>query len=120
MSREWLRAWARKVAGRRLSHSLHAFVHSSSLYDLPIAMCEPGRAKIIVLAPHMDDEVLGCGGTIVRHVLAQADVTVVFLTDGRRGAGDALKREHFADPYDIVKVRKLEAQRAAKIIGVRA
>jgi N-acetylglucosamine malate deacetylase 1 len=120
MSREWLRIWARKVAGRRLGRSLHAFLRSSSLYDLPIAVYEPGRSKIVVLAPHMDDEVLGCGGTIVRHVLAQADVTIVFLTDGRRGAGEAAKREHSADPYDIVTVRKLEAQRAAHIMGVRS
>lgn len=110
-----MRALVRKAAGIRLRRSLHNFVRNSSLYDLPITMCEPGRSKIVVLAPHMDDEVLGCGGTIVRHVLAQSDVTVVFLTDGRRGAGAAPKREY----AEIVRVRKLEAQRAAQVLGVR-
>src|SRR5207248_577693 len=42
---------------------------------------ELGRSAI-VFAPHQDDEVLGCGGTIVRKLRAGADVTVVFLTDG--------------------------------------
>jgi N-acetylglucosamine malate deacetylase 1 len=37
------------------------------------------KNTVLVIAPHMDDEVLGCGGTICRH-LAQGDsVTVVFV-----------------------------------------
>ena len=37
---------------------------------------------IVVLAPHMDDEVIGPGGTIALHRQAGATVTHVFLTDG--------------------------------------
>jgi len=37
---------------------------------------------IVVFAPHMDDEVLGPGGTIALHRQARAIVTHVFLTDG--------------------------------------
>ncbi len=33
-------------------------------------------ARILVIAPHMDDEVLGCGGTIARHVDAGDEVAV--------------------------------------------
>jgi len=35
--------------------------------------------KILVVAPHMDDEVLGCGGTISRYVNKGHDVHVVFV-----------------------------------------
>lgn len=38
--------------------------------------------KILVLAPHADDEVLGCGGTIARHVSDGDQVTVVVATRG--------------------------------------
>lgn len=38
-----------------------------------------GPSNVLVIAPHMDDEVLGCGGTIVRHVQAGDTVTVVFM-----------------------------------------
>ncbi|GIH11000.1 hypothetical protein Rhe02_90670 [Rhizocola hellebori] len=37
----------------------------------------------LVLAPHPDDETLGCGATIMRKLAAGTPVTVVVLTDGR-------------------------------------
>jgi LmbE family N-acetylglucosaminyl deacetylase len=45
----------------------------------------PSNERVVVLAPHMDDEVIGCGGTLARHLACGADITIVFLTDGRRG-----------------------------------
>jgi len=41
--------------------------------------------NVLVLAPHQDDEVLGCGGTILKYLEQKAKVTVVYLTDGRYG-----------------------------------
>ena len=35
--------------------------------------------KVLVIAPHMDDEVLGCGGTIARHVECGDNVFVCFV-----------------------------------------
>jgi len=35
--------------------------------------------KILIIAPHMDDEALGCGGTISRYVNEGHDVHVVFI-----------------------------------------
>lgn len=35
--------------------------------------------NILVIAPHMDDEVLGCGGTIARHVENKDEVSVCFI-----------------------------------------
>ncbi len=37
--------------------------------------------KVLIIAPHMDDEVLGCGGTIVRHINAGDRVTVCIVAN---------------------------------------
>lgn len=39
-------------------------------------------SKILVIASHPDDEVLGCGGTISKHIKTGDTVTVCFLADG--------------------------------------
>ena len=38
--------------------------------------------RILVLAPHPDDEVFGCAGAIMRHVAAGDSVRVAVVTDG--------------------------------------
>ena len=37
--------------------------------------------KILVISPHLDDEVLGCGGTIARHVKNHDDLFVCFIAN---------------------------------------
>lgn len=37
--------------------------------------------KILVIAPHMDDEVLGCGGTIAKHVAGSDNLFVCFIAN---------------------------------------
>ena len=48
----------------------------------------PRAASALVVAPHYDDEVLGCGGLLAQLTAAGAAVRVLFLSDGcgrRRG-----------------------------------
>jgi len=69
--------------------------------------------KVLVLAPHQDDEALGCGGAILLHVRHGDPVRVIFLTDGARGD---VRGEHSAADY--VERREREARQAATVLGV--
>ena len=65
--------------------------------------------QILVVAAHSDDEVLGCAGTIVRHINAGDKVHLLFMTDGvgsRLGVNIS------------VNSRILAAENSAKILGV--
>lgn len=70
------------------------------------AVLEIPAASALVIAPHPDDEVLGCGGAIIRHVQSRTPVRVVVVTDGTLGAdaGEAGRR-------------KDESRAAAAILG---
>ena len=48
----------------------------------------------LVLAPHPDDETIGCGATILRKVAAGTPVTVFVATDGRHSHRSAALRRH--------------------------
>jgi len=53
------------------------------------------RRPALIVAPHQDDETLGCGGTIALKRRAGAEVCIVFLTDGSR-SHPAMEREKLA------------------------
>jgi len=65
--------------------------------------------NILILAPHPDDEVLGCGGTMKKYAESGSKVNVVILT---RGTSKMYSDER------IENVRK-EAKNAHKILGVK-
>ena len=66
--------------------------------------------KILVVAAHADDEVLGCGGTLARHVAEGDEVHVVFMADGVKSRS--------ADQANQLEYRKQARDEALRILGV--
>ena len=65
-------------------------------------------SRILVVAAHPDDEVLGCGGTIARHVDSGDQVQVLIVAEGStsvRSNGIELKLQTNSQP--LFKLRKL-------------
>lgn len=69
--------------------------------------------KIMVIAPHPDDESIGCGGAICLHAGRGDHVTTVFLTSGELG----LKHLPCEEAW---RVREGEAEDAAEILDIAA
>lgn len=83
----------------------------------------PAAGSVLVLAPHPDDEVVGCGGALYLHGRAGATVTVAYMTDGRQGSlrlhgTDLVGVERETFQRELVQMRKAEAAAAARILGV--
>jgi len=66
--------------------------------------------RVLVVAAHPDDEVLGCGGSMAKHLIDKDEVFVLFLSEG------ASSRNHF-DLKDI-EFRKKNSIKAVRILGV--
>lgn len=65
--------------------------------------------KVLVIAPHPDDEILGCGGTMARIAAAGGDVSVAIVTRGMA--------PQFSDEF-VASIRA-EAKASHALIGVR-
>jgi len=74
--------------------------------------------KIIVFAPHPDDETLGCGGTIAKRISEGYEVLVVVMTDGRYAFLNVLDIDSDPTPEELKEIRKEEVKRATEILGV--
>lgn len=66
-----------------------------------------GDGPVLVVAPHPDDEIVGCGGAILRHEAAKDQVSVAYVTDGRRSRAFGLA------PQQMAETRRREAEAAA-------
>jgi len=74
--------------------------------------------KVLIVAAHPDDEILGCGGTIAKHGLSGDEVYCLILSEGvtSRYEKDALTTIWVAD----AKQKKEEAAiQAANILGMK-
>ncbi len=77
--------------------------------------------SVLVLAPHMDDEVLGCGGVLALHHRHGARVQVAYMTDGSRGAAGlaALPAPQRALRRAALRAtRRQEACASGRLLGV--
>lgn len=78
----------------------------------------PAAQRVLVLAPHMDDETIGCGGALRQHLAAGASVDVVFLTDGAEGFEHDERQRLTHD--DRCAIRRRESEAACAVLGVSA
>lgn len=78
------------------------------------SICGP----VVIFAPHPDDEVIACGGTIIKRVAQGCPVHIVFSTDGSRSHQAVLGIDSDPTPEELINIRIGEATAAAAVLGV--
>ena len=87
----------------RKSIGFQAFLSSYSK-NIRVKILEyPKKGRVLILAPHPDDEAIGLGGTIIKHIKRGDKLKIVYLTDNKKNRN----------------LRTKEAKKAAKIMGVK-
>ena len=72
--------------------------------------------RIVIVAPHMDDEALACGGLIAK-LPDKDNVHIIYATDGMKSPAPILPGRDKISP-DLGKTRMRESIEAMKLLGV--
>ncbi|MBT9462404.1 PIG-L deacetylase family protein [Hydrogenophaga sp.] len=92
--------WRRWLAGLRC-------------HELSVRDWLPAHARLVVVAPHPNDEILACGGLIATHVAQGGRVLIVAVTDGEAShEGTPFNRE------DLAYVRRNERRQGLRLLGL--
>lgn len=70
------------------------------------------KKKILILSPHADDEILGCGGFIAKYSKKNYDISVLILTNANNGAPEIYSS-------NVIKKVRNEAKTANNFIGTK-
>src|SRR5882724_203198 len=119
---EWL-AGLRRLRFQRLVNALARKLWADTGGAAPRLIDLPPGTRVLVLAPHPDDESIGCGGTLARWRQAGRAAKVLFLTDGRQGSR-SLRALAEHDPrrleaeQRLIETRRQEAKLALQALAV--
>nr|WP_314034864.1 PIG-L family deacetylase [Dietzia sp. CH92] len=80
----------------------------------PVLGVPGGVRRLVVVAPHPDDEILGVGVTAARFAAAGVDVVVVAVTDGDASHPDSPT----LTPERLAALRVEESRRACAVLGL--
>lgn len=74
------------------------------------------KNKVLIVASHPDDEILGCAGTVARLIQQGSQVYTLILGEGVTSRGES--RDVSASAKEIEKLRE-DAKAANKVLGVK-
>lgn len=72
--------------------------------------------KVLVIAAHPDDEILGCGGTIAKHCLAGDEVNIAIMAEGLTSRDIKANRDIYKEE---IKLLHENTEKAMKILEAK-
>jgi len=107
-----------KATTEHLDLRMQALASITDFYSTavkPIPITAPFGKSMLVVAPHQDDEVIGCGGALTLQTLSGQSATVIILQDGAdEHASASIPREQLRE------LRNEESRAAMRQIGIDA
>jgi LmbE family N-acetylglucosaminyl deacetylase len=101
--------WVKRCLRRSLSGCVRCALR---LRSRPFAV---DRNRVaLVIAPHQDDETLGCGGLLLQKRRAGAPVRIAYITDGSA----SYPGHPTLTPATLATLRQSEARHAMRLLGV--
>lgn len=84
-----------------------------SQFVRPVPIAAPFGHSMLVIAPHQDDETIGCGGALALQSRSGGSAAILLLTDGADGCEEiGMTRQA------MMEMRNEESRRAAAVIGL--
>jgi LmbE family N-acetylglucosaminyl deacetylase len=81
----------------------------------PVPISAPFGNSMLIVAPHQDDETIGCGGALALQARSGNAVSILLLNDGAEGCEElGMTREAMRD------MRNEESRLAAAVVGVES
>lgn len=85
-----------------------------SLKQLDLVTRFPEGKRVLIIAPHPDDEILGCAGLLQQLAELKRDIVLVAVTNGTQSHPDSL----LYTPDQLNTIRPAETHSALKVLGV--
>jgi len=121
----WVAVAVVAVAALAIQYRIHLSNEWQQRVPLPPAIVHKHGDRILVFAPHSDEETLGCGGMVATSIKNGADVRVALMTNGdgfRIAVGRAYNTLHVTPGkcIEFAYKRQRETLRALKTLGLPA
>ena len=65
------------------------------------------KKKILAIVSHPDDEIIGCGGTLIKHVKQKDQVKVVFTSESERARSKNVNTNEKNSHERIMQAKKI-------------
>lgn len=108
---------ARQIVGEGTAEPVwRAWLGECAMPRLSLDTIVPAERRLVVLAPHPDDEVLACGGLLASHAARGGACLVLAVTDGEASHAGG---QQFS-PCALAQARRAESSRGLAALGVSA
>ena len=71
-----------------------------------------GKKRVLVFAPHVDDETIGAGGTLIKHRDKSDTISLVYVSDGGGSTAEHSREE-------VIEERKSEGMGVKNFLGIQ-